>query len=505
MKYLRLAAPWLFAAAVVFVLWKYVAPLFKPEPPKTDVQTASVRRGDLRQAVPSDGTVTPAVLVEVKSKASGVVQKLLVEPGDQIKTGDVIAELDRKDIEARLREARAGLESSRASYALARRDLSPQQRASAESAVRQAEIAVSEAKTRLNEAELNHDRMSDMFGKGYATQAELDAAQVSLDTARQAVSRAQETLAQSKQQLTLELAGGQPEQIAVAKANVDRAQAQVDNVQDELSYTTVRAPITGTVLTRPVEIGSAVASGTTGQSGGTLVATIGDLSTLYVKAKIEEADLGRIKVGLPTRITFDAYAGWLWIGTVKKIYPQGENSNTTQGGGGGSSTGTRFPVDIAIDLKSARMDSDSAETAVVAMGGGGGSRRPPSTRGGQRRGGGGGGRSGASTASATSQTPGAAADVKVVAKPNLLPQLTASVEIVLEDHPDVVIVPAQYVKFDQGKAYVEVAPNEEEPSVREKREVELGFSDGLRYEVKDGVEEGETVVLERVVKEDQRF
>jgi multidrug efflux pump subunit AcrA (membrane-fusion protein) len=507
MKYLRLATPWLFAALFVFVLWKYVAPLFKPEPPETDIQSTQAHVGDLRQAVPSDGTVVPSVLVEVKSKASGVVQKIMVEPGDIVQKGAVLVELDRKDIEARLREARASLDSARAQYALTKRSLSPQQKASGESAVAQAQIGLDEARVRLTDAQTNHERMADMFGKGYATQAELDAAQVSLDTARQGVSRAQETLAQARQQLTLDLKGAQPEEIAIAKANVDRAQAQLDNVTEELSYTTIRAPITGTVLTRPVEIGTAVASGTGGFSGGTSVATIGDLATLYVKANIEEADLGRIEVGLPARITFDAYAGWIWRGKVKKIYPQGENANTAAagGGGGGGGTGTRFPVDIAIDLTSARMDNDASAGGAVAMGSGGRrSSRPPSTRGGsgRRRGG---GRSGGATAQAPAADPKVKVEVKdgdeAPPSPKLLPQLTASLEIVLEDHPDVVIIPAQYVKFDAGKAFVEVAKNPEDTKVREKREVELGFSDGLRYEIKSGVKEGETVVLEREVKE----
>jgi len=516
MKYLRLATPWLFAALFVFVLWKYVAPLFKPEPPKTDIQTTEVHKGDLRQAVPSDGTVVPSVLVEVKSKASGVVQKINVEPGDYVSKGDVMVELDRKDVEARLREARAGLESARAQFELTRRSLSPQQKSSAQSSITQAQIALDEANTHVKDAQSNYDRMADMFSKGYATQAELDAAQVTLDTAKQGVSRAQATLDEAKKQLGLDLKGAQPEEIAIAKANVDRAQAQVDNAVEELSYTTIRAPITGTVLTRPVEIGTAVASGTGGFSGGTSVATIGDLATLYVKANIEEADLGRIAVGLPARITFDAYAGWLWSGRVKKIYPQGENGNTAAGGGGGGGggTGTRFPVDIAIDLNSAHMDKEAEAGAGAGMygGGGGGGRsgRPPSMRGGGRRRGGGnrGGGSGsaakpATSAPATPQVAEALKETKPTEKPKLLPQLTASLEIVLEDHPDVIIVPAQYVKYDNGKAYVEVAkdPEDAKAKEREKREVELGFSDGLRYEVKSGLKEGETVVLEREIKE----
>jgi multidrug efflux pump subunit AcrA (membrane-fusion protein) len=243
------------------------------------------------------------------------------------------------------------------------------------------------------------------------------------------------------------------------------------------------------------------------------VATIGDLATLYVKANIEEADLGRVKVGLPARITFDAYAGWLWSGKVKKIYPQGDNGSTAAGGGGGGGgTGTRFPVDIAIDLASAHMDQEAGAGGGGPMIGraGGRSGRPPSMRGGGggRRRGGGGARSGAAkpavpATAAEAKPEEAPKEEKPAELPKLLPQLTASLEIVLEDHPHVVIIPAQYVKFDEGKAYVEVAkdPADEKAKEREKREVVLGFSDGLRYEVKSGIKEGETVVLEREVKE----
>ncbi len=67
---------------LIFVVYKYVYPLFKPVKEEMDVQTTEVTRGDLRITVPCDGTVVPRVLVEVKSKASGVVEKLEVEPGD---------------------------------------------------------------------------------------------------------------------------------------------------------------------------------------------------------------------------------------------------------------------------------------------------------------------------------------------------------------------------------------------------------------------------------------
>ena len=108
-----------------------------------------------------------------------------------------------------------------------------------------------------------------------------------------------------------------PESIDIAKATLLRREAELDNVLEEMANTTIRAPMAGTVLTRPVEIGTSVASGTSGNTGGTITCTIGDLSKLKVIAQIEETDLGRVKVNGACRITFDSYEGWVWQGLAR--------------------------------------------------------------------------------------------------------------------------------------------------------------------------------------------
>ncbi len=484
--------PWLVAAALLFGVWKWVLPLFKEEKKEMDVQTTQVVRTDLRQVVPCDGSVKPITLVEVKSKASGVVQKINVEPGDIVQAGDILAELDNKDILQRLRQAQAGLTTAKAQLALTKRNISPEQRASLESAIRSAELD-------HDKAVVEAERIAEMHEKGYATDKELSDAQ-------QAVSQAEERLNEARKQYDIQKAGAQPEEIEIAKAAVERAEAEVANVQEELGYTTIKAPLGGKVLTRPVEIGTAVASGTSGNTGGTVVATIGDLSKMYVKAMLEETDLGRVQVNMPCRISFDAYQNWVWTGTLNKIYPQGDDGSSGGGGNNGSS-GTRFPVDIAIDLQSGKIEMSRGDLGGSRMGGGGGGgrmRRPGG--GGGRRGGGGGGRGGAPGAGGDGGKGEApAGEEKPPAVPELLPNLTASVELVLQDHPDVLVLPAQYVKYDEeGKAYVEVLPKPDDQAVRERRDVELGFSDGLRYEIKSGVKEDETVILERPIKEEPR-
>ncbi len=311
-------------------------------------------------------------------------------------------------------------------------------------------------------------------------------AQTELDSAR-------ESLAQAKQQHELDLQGAQPEEIEVARTNVVRNQAELDRLQEELAYSTIRAPQSGTVLTRPVEIGTAVASGTSGMSGGTVVCTIGDLSTLYVKAYIDETDLGKVNVGAPCRVAFDAFQGWVWHGKVKKIYPQGEMAS-----GGGNTGSASFQIDIELDQNSAERDGSKAR----ASGGTaqwwrwrrrrGGPPAPP---------GGGSGMAGTSPSAKASE---AAAQRKPQETPKLRPQQSASVDVVLEDHPDVLMIPAQYIKYENDKPYVMVLPDPEDQTVKEKRELELGFTDGLRYEIKSGLNEGETVILERPIKEENR-
>lgn len=87
--------------------------------------------------------------------------------------------------------------------------------------------------------------------------------------------------------------------------------------------------------------------------------------------------------------------------------------------------------------------------------------------------------------------------------PELRPNMTANVEFVLEDHPDVLIIQARMVQYDEdGQAYVEVLPDPKNQDQRERYDIELGFSNGMRYEVVSGLEANMTVIVEREIEED---
>jgi HlyD family secretion protein len=467
MRVVRYIIPWVVLLVLAWLGYRFIWPLFLPEEVETDIQTTVVRTGDLSRVVLADGKLEPDTLVEVKSKASGVVESIEVEAGDIVAAGDIICELDKEQIRARLRQVEASLLSSEAMLAKTQRAMTDQQISAAESQIRRAEI-------NLEDAQLNYDRIVELHEKGYATDAELDNARTQLDNAREA-------LEQAREQYALDQEGAEVEDIESAEAQVEIRRAEVDDVLEELANTTIRAPIAGTVLTRPVEIGTAVASGTSGNTGGTVVATIGDMSTLYIKAQIDETDLGRVWVGMPCRISFDAFPGASWDGELQKIYPQGAEGQA----------GTRFPVDVRI-------------TGRTAGSAGGGSRGGGRGGGGGRGPGGAGGPPPAAEGQAEPAAEEAAAEKPAKPEIALRPNMTANVELILEDHPNVLIITAQFLQYDEeGQPYVEVLPNPEDQSTREERPLELGFTDGMRYEVLSGLAEGDTVIMEReIVTED---
>ena len=107
-------------------------------------------------------------------------------------------------------------------------------------------------------------------------------------------------------------------------------QASVDRIREELSYTDIRSPIRGIVLSRLVEVGSAVSSIQTMGAGATTVLSLGDMQDVYVKGKVAESDIGKVQVGLPARISVEAFKQRTFAGKVYKISPLGvEQDNVT--------------------------------------------------------------------------------------------------------------------------------------------------------------------------------
>jgi HlyD family secretion protein len=258
---------------------------------------ATVERGDIARSVVATGRIEPITKVEIKSKANGIIKELKVQVGDVVATGQTLAELDKENLAARVREAKAAL-------------------IGAESNLKAAEAQLEKNKVEAEGpdvpfAKRNFDRAERLLKEGVLPQQSYDDARSSYELAsnRQNVARAQLTVSEAK--------------VAQAKAEVAQAQAAVDRAEEELNYATIRSPIGGMVLSRDVEIGSPVSSILNMGAAATLVMVLGDISQVYVRGKVDEADIGVVKLNQPSRIKVETFKDKIFDGKVTQISPLG--------------------------------------------------------------------------------------------------------------------------------------------------------------------------------------
>jgi len=265
---------------------------------------AKVEKGDLAKSVVATGKIEPITKVEIKSKASGIVKKLYVEYGDKVKKGQVLADLDKEEIQARVAQARAQLEASSASLNGTRADL---ERAKVDAEGPDVPL--------LKRA---YVRAQGMAKDGVVSESALDDAQKNYELAlnKQNVSKAQLQVLQAK--------------IGQAQGQVAQDRANLKQLEEQLGYTTIESPIDGIILSRDVEVGDAVSSILVLGSSATLVMTLGDTSEVYVKGKVDESDIGKVYLGQPARIKVESYKDKTFTGKVTKISPMGvEKDNVT--------------------------------------------------------------------------------------------------------------------------------------------------------------------------------
>jgi HlyD family secretion protein len=261
-------------------------------------------RGDLAKSVVATGKIQPITKVDIKSKASGIVKRLLVDANDNVKEGQVLAELDRVEIEAAVRSAEAQMQASEANLGGAEADL------------KRAEVDAQSPDVPL--LQRAYERAVQMRKEGVVSDAALEDAQKAYQLAvnKRDVARAVLTVDKAK--------------VAQAKADVSRQRATVAQLKEQLSYTTITAPITGTVLSRNVELGDAVSSILVMGSAATQIMTMGDTSEVYVLGKVDESDIGKVYLGQPARIKVESYKDKTFDGRVTKISPMGtEKDNVT--------------------------------------------------------------------------------------------------------------------------------------------------------------------------------
>jgi HlyD family secretion protein len=290
---------------------------------------AKVEKGDLAKSVVATGKIEPITKVEVKSKASGIVKKLLVDYGDTVKQGQVLAELDKEEILAQVDQQKASLEA-------------------AEAAARAAEADLERAKVDAEGPDIPmlkraYERAQTMAKDGVVSPSALDDAQKNYE------------MAVNKQQLGKANVISASAKLRQAQAQVSQSNALLAQKQQEYRNSTIVSPIDGVVLSRDVEVGDAVSSILVLGSSATLVMTLGDTREVYVKGKVDESDIGRVYLNQPARIKVESYKERTFSGKVTKISPMGVEKDNV----------TTFEVRVSIDNAKGELKSQMTANAEI--------------------------------------------------------------------------------------------------------------------------------------------
>ncbi|MGC9995108.1 MAG: efflux RND transporter periplasmic adaptor subunit [Terriglobia bacterium] len=325
---------WIAASVVLVVLVGCgfgISAALRPSRQIDSSKLATVERGDLARSVVATGKIEPLAKVEVKSKASGIVEKIFADYGDRVKQGQVLVELDKEQLRSRVAEARANLQAAEASV---------------QSAQATYERNVVDAQgPDVPFLKSTTERQRKLQIEGLVSTAVSEDAEKSYQLALNKQLSAQRNVAVSRAE------------VARAKAQVAQMQAALDNAEEDLRNSTIVSNMDGLVLSRDVEVGDAVSSILILGSQASNIMTLGDVSEVYVKGKVDESDISKVYLGQPARISVESLKDKKFMGKVTKISPLGVEKDNV----------TTFEVRVSIQNPTGELKANMSANAEIIL------------------------------------------------------------------------------------------------------------------------------------------
>jgi HlyD family secretion protein len=240
---------------------------------------------------------------EVSFKLAGRVEKRVVSEGELVKAGQAVALLDRAELAQEVAVRRAETQAAQAALAELEAGSRPEE-------IAQGEAALELAKAEEKRAAAEFARQKQLFAQNTISIDAFEAAETAHQVAQAKARVAEENLALLKK-------GPRYERIDQARAQLDQARQALALAETRLGYAALASPLTGVVLSENVESGEFV-------QAGTPVVTVGDLERPWLRAYVNETDLGRVKVGQPVRVTTDSYPDKHYDGRISFIASEAE-------------------------------------------------------------------------------------------------------------------------------------------------------------------------------------
>ncbi|MBX7165161.1 MAG: efflux RND transporter periplasmic adaptor subunit [Pirellulales bacterium] len=263
------------------------------------------------------GTIVAVERSRVASRAGGQVEEYPLREGAAIQAGDMLAKLRTETMEIQLGAARALARQAEQEYTRLQAGYRPEEIAAAEARMKAAQAVASRSTSDL-------ERKKQLFGQHTISQQELDDATFE-------ESRAAQTLAELRADFEMKRNGYRPEEIEAARAASDAEQQKVLEIEEEIRKRTIRAPWSGYLVEKLVDVGEWVTEGGT-------VATLVNLDEVEVEINVDERWINLVQVGGEVAVLLDALPGATFAGKVRTIVPR---SNWEQGS-------RSFPVIVRV-------------------------------------------------------------------------------------------------------------------------------------------------------------
>ncbi|HWR58668.1 MAG TPA: efflux RND transporter periplasmic adaptor subunit [Thermodesulfovibrionales bacterium] len=238
--------------------------LFRNKGDELKFRTEKITKGDIVMTVTATGTVNAVTSVLVGTQVSGTIKKIYVDFNSSVKKGQLIAQIDPALFDEQVAQAKANLLAAKAN--------------------------VERAEATLADAIRTRDRSAELFSKNLIARSDLDTSDTNYNTSRASV--------------------------GAAKAAVAQAEAALKNAQTNLGYTRIVSPVDGTVVSRNVDVGQTVAASF---QTPTLFTIAQDLTKMQINTSVDEADIGKVKVGQDVEFTVDAYPDRTFKGKVRQV------------------------------------------------------------------------------------------------------------------------------------------------------------------------------------------
>jgi HlyD family secretion protein len=269
-------------------------------PEATVVKVEAAAKGDLVETVAAPGEIQPKKRVQISAKVAAPIVKLPFKEGDPVKKGDLLVELDNKDLRAVKRQV------------VAQRDAQEQQIQVARQRIEGQQASIRASRAMLADLQRDFDRNKSLVATHDVSQSVLDTAQSKFDEQREQIDSAEKNLIADTTNLK------------VMDAQLEAAKAQVDKADQDISYTRIESTIDGMVTALKVEEGEMAMIGTM-NNAGTMILEVADMNTMLMVARLDESQIDPVKVGQHAVVRIQAFRDVVFDGVVESV---GESRTT---------------------------------------------------------------------------------------------------------------------------------------------------------------------------------